>query len=108
SPSPSWGGWLSPKGRSRVGATLEANAARSIRPSPPGRCATTLPMKGREKQSLFGVPTRAELKRAALLSLITTALCLIWPLGALAQEAAQSGSAINIDLGTGAGLTQRV
>ncbi|GAA0765552.1 flagellar type III secretion system pore protein FliP [Brevundimonas olei] len=65
-------------------------------------------MKGREKQRLFGAPTRAELKRAALLSLITTALCLIWPLGALAQEAAQTGSAINIDLGTGAGLTQRV
>ena len=54
------------------------------------------------------MPSRAELKRAALLSLITTALCLVWPLGALAQEVAQSGSAIDIDLGTGAGLTQRV
>src|SRR5690606_23066112 len=41
-------------------------------------------------------------------SAITTALCLVWPLGALAQEAAQSGAALNIDLGTGAGLTQRV
>ena len=57
------------------------------------------------------MPSRAELKRAALLSLLTTALCLAWPLAALAQEAAQAaatGSAINIDLGTGAGLTERV
>ena len=61
-----------------------------------------------KRPALFGMPTRDELKRAALLSLITTALCLIWPLGALAQEAAQGGSAINIDLGSGAGLTQRV
>ena len=61
-----------------------------------------------KRPALFGMPTRAELKRAALLSLITAALCLVWPLGALAQEAAQGGSAINIDLGSGAGLTQRV
>ncbi|KAK0350943.1 hypothetical protein LTR94_026971, partial [Friedmanniomyces endolithicus] len=47
-------------------------------------------------------------KRAALLSLFTTLVCLAWPVCALAQEAAQSGSAINIDLGTGSGLTQRV
>ncbi len=57
---------------------------------------------------LFALPTRAELKRAALLSLVVTALCLVWPLGALAQEVAQGGSAINVDLGTGAGLTERV
>ena len=63
-------------------------------------------------KALFAIPTRAELKRAALLSLITTLVCLVWPLSALAQEAAQaaqgSGAAINVDLGTGAGLTQRV
>ncbi len=58
--------------------------------------------------SVFGTPTRAELKKAALLSLLTTLVCLAWPLGALAQEAAQTGSALNIDLGTGAGLTERV
>ena len=58
--------------------------------------------------SLFTVPTRAELKKAAFLSLITTLLCLIWPLAALAQDAAASGSSINVDLGTGAGLTERV
>ncbi len=67
-------------------------------------------MSGRP--AIFAMPTRDELKRAALLSLLTTALCLVWPLGALAQEAAQAaagtGSAINIDLGTGAGLTERV
>ena len=60
------------------------------------------------KPALFATPTGAELKRAALLSLVTTLVCLAWPLGALAQEAAQSGAALNIDLGTGAGLTQRV
>ena len=62
--------------------------------------------------SIFVMPTRAELKRAAWLSLVTTLLCLAWPLAALAQEAAQAaggtGSSINVDLGTGAGLTQRV
>jgi flagellar biosynthetic protein FliP len=106
SPSPSWGGWLARSAR-RVGALAPIKRrARIIKPSPPGRSATTLPIKGRE--SVFALPSRAELKRAALLSLITTALCLVWPLGALAQEAAQSGSAINIDLGTGSGLTQRV
>ena len=57
---------------------------------------------------MFSSPTAAELKRAALLSLFTTLVCLAWPIAALAQEAAQSGSAINIDLGSGAGLTQRV
>ena len=60
------------------------------------------------RPAVFALPTRAELKRAALLSLVATALCLLWPLAALAQEAAQTGSAINIDLGTGSGLTERV
>ncbi|MFC0634925.1 flagellar type III secretion system pore protein FliP [Brevundimonas balnearis] len=60
-----------------------------------------------DRLRILALPTRAELKRAALLSLITTLVCLAWPLAALAQEAA-SGSAINIDLGTGAGLTERV
>ena len=61
--------------------------------------------------SLFAIPNRAELKRAAILSLLTTLLCLAFPLVALAQEAAAAaagGSAINIDLGTGAGLSERV
>ncbi len=60
------------------------------------------------RPAILAVPTRQELKRAALLSLITTAFCLVWPLSALAQAAAQGGSAINIDLGTGSGLTTRV
>ncbi|MFN7360305.1 flagellar type III secretion system pore protein FliP [Brevundimonas sp.] len=60
------------------------------------------------KSGLLAPPTRAELKRAALLSLIVTALCLAWPIAALAQAAGGSGSALNIDLGTGAGLTERV
>ena len=62
-------------------------------------------------KAIFVTPTKAELKRAALLSLLTTLLCLAWPLGALAQDVAAvdaGGSAINIDLGTGAGLTERV
>jgi flagellar biosynthetic protein FliP len=65
-------------------------------------------VKLRLASSIFTVPTRAELKKAALLSLVTTLVCLAWPLAALAQEAAQTGSALNIDLGTGAGLTERV
>ena len=60
------------------------------------------------KLSWWGAPTGAELKRAAILSLFTTLVCLVWPVAALAQQAAQGGSAINIDLGNGAGLTQRV
>ena len=60
------------------------------------------------KPALFVKPTGAEIKRAALLSLFTTLVCLAWPVAALAQQAAQCGSALNIDLGTGAGLTQRV
>ena len=46
-------------------------------------------------------PTKAELRRAALISLIITVFSLIVPAVALAQ-------AVNIDLGTGAGLTDRV
>lgn len=57
---------------------------------------------------LFVVPTRAELVKAAKLSLIATLLCMLWPLGAFAQDVASGGAAINVDLGTGAGLTERV
>ncbi len=46
-------------------------------------------------------PTGGELRRAALVSLITTLFSLVVPAVALAQ-------AVNIDLGTGAGLTDRV
>ena len=64
------------------------------------------------RPAVFALPTRTELKRALRLSLIVTlvslTLGLILPVAAIAQEAAQSGSAINIDLGTGAGLTERV
>ena len=49
----------------------------------------------------FHRPTAAELRRAALLSLATTLASLVVPTVALAQ-------AVNIDLGTGAGLTDRV
>ncbi len=60
---------------------------------------------------LFAMPTREEFRRALRLSLITTLFCLIWPAAALAQDLvtqAGSGSSLNIDLGTGAGLTERV
>jgi flagellar biosynthesis protein FliP len=64
------------------------------------------------RPAVLALPTRAELKRALRLSLIVTlvslSLGLILPVAAIAQEAAQSGSAISIDLGTGAGLTERV
>lgn len=60
------------------------------------------------RPAIFAMPTREEFKRAFLLSLVTTLICLAWPLAALAQEAAQSGAALNVDLGTGAGLTERV
>ena len=43
------------------------------------------------RPKLFALPTRAELKRAALLSLIVTALCLVWPIAALAQAAGGAG-----------------
>ena len=51
---------------------------------------------------LFVKPTRAELKRAGIISAFVTMACMAWPVAALAQ------SAINVDLGTGAGLSERV
>jgi flagellar biosynthetic protein FliP len=51
--------------------------------------------------SLLRRPTWAEVRRAAVVSLITTLFSLIVPAVALAQ-------AVNIDLGNGAGLTDRV
>src|SRR5436190_2766171 len=51
--------------------------------------------------SLFQIPTRAELRRALALSAITTAGFLVFPAIAAAQ-------AVNIDLGNGQGLTERV
>ena len=65
------------------------------------------PKRPRTRAAILALPTRQELKRAALLSLLATLASLVWPIAALAQEVA-SGSAINIDLGTGAGLTERV
>lgn len=62
-------------------------------------------------KAIFVIPTRAELLRALKLSALAALICLAWPIAAFAQDAAQaaaSGSAINIDLGTGAGLTERV
>ncbi len=76
-----------------------------LRPSTASRSPS--PRLRRREEKLFGIPTREELKRAAWLSLLTTLACLAWPIAALAQEAA-TGSAINIDLGTGSGLTERV
>ncbi|MDO1559626.1 flagellar type III secretion system pore protein FliP [Brevundimonas sp. 2R-24] len=58
---------------------------------------------------LLKLPTKAELKRAALLSLVCVVASWIFPLAAFAQDAAQgAGPAVNINLGTGAGLTERV
>ena len=55
----------------------------------------------RQLASCLHKPTWAEVRRAALISLITTAFSLVVPAVALAQ-------AVNIDLGNGAGLTDRV
>ncbi|HEY4031925.1 MAG TPA: flagellar type III secretion system pore protein FliP [Caulobacteraceae bacterium] len=51
-----------------------------------------------------------DLKQAAVLSVIITLASLVFPVGALAQAAgaAAGNSAININLGTGAGLTDRI
>ena len=49
-----------------------------------------------------------DLKRALVLSAIITVACLAFPISALAQAAAAGNSAININLGTGAGLTDRI
>jgi flagellar biosynthetic protein FliP len=51
--------------------------------------------------SLFHKPTAAELRRAAAISLATTLFSLVVPAVAVAQQ-------VNINLGTGAGLTDRV
>ena len=48
-----------------------------------------------------GLPPAEDLRRAFMLSLATTLGCLVFPAMAAAQ-------AVNIDLGTGAGLTERV
>ena len=54
-------------------------------------------------------PTRAEMKRAAIISAVTTLAALVFPAFALAQAAAGGGAAaLNISLGSGAGLTDRV
>ena len=58
------------------------------------KVVTTLP-------SLIHLPTRDEMGRALRLSLIVTLGCMIFPAVAAAQ-------AVNLDLGNGAGLTQRV
>jgi flagellar biosynthetic protein FliP len=60
--------------------------------------------------SIFTVPTRDELKRAAGLSLLTTLFCLMLAAGRLrpGRRGRRRGSSINVDLGTGAGLTERV
>jgi flagellar biosynthetic protein FliP len=58
--------------------------------------AARLARKGRLSRTL-----KADLKRAFLLSLITTLGALIWPAVAAAQS-------INLDLGTGGGLTERI
>ena len=63
----------------------------------------------RQRQKIFAVPTRAEFLNALKLSALTTLICLAWPLAAFAQDVAGGGgAAINVDLGSGAGLTERV
>ena len=58
-------------------------------------------MVRRKLPAIFVLPTREELKRALSLSLITTLAFLVFPAIAAAQ-------AVNIDLGSGQGLTERV
>ncbi len=55
----------------------------------------------RKLPPIFALPSRQDLKRAAMISLITTLGCLVFPAIAAAQ-------AVNLDLGTGGGLTERV
>ena len=55
----------------------------------------------RPRPALLALPTRAELIRAAKLSAIVTLFAVAWPAIALAQT-------LNVDVGTGAGLTERV
>ena len=54
-----------------------------------------------ERLSIFKRPAFADIRRAALISLITAVCCAIPTAAALAQN-------INIDVGSGAGLTDRV
>jgi flagellar biosynthesis protein FliP len=56
---------------------------------------------GQALREMVHCPTKTEFRRAALISLVTTLVSLAVPAVALAQ-------AVNIDLGTGAGLTDRV
>src|SRR4051812_46393780 len=69
---------------------------RNPSPSPP---PPESPMA--EAHPIFHLPSRAELKRAGLISLITTVGCMLPTAAAMAQN-------INIDVGSGAGLTDRV
>ena len=55
----------------------------------------------RETMSRFGAPETADLRRAGLIALAATAATVLHPSLAMAQ-------AINLDLGTGGGLTDRV
>jgi flagellar biosynthetic protein FliP len=57
------------------------------------------PLPARPK--LIVTPHRADLRRALILAAITTAGSLVWPAIAAAQ-------ALNIDLGSGGGLTERI
>src|SRR5262249_31206245 len=67
----------------------------------PRRPSVAEPRRALRKLPLFKRPEFAELKRAALISLLTTLAFLIPSSLAMAQ-------AINVDLGSGAGLTDRV
>ena len=62
----------------------------------------------RPAMKLFALPTRAELKRALKLSALTTALCFCLSLVAMFVPGTALAQAVNVDLGTGAGLTERV
>ena len=68
-------------------------------------------------QAYFARFDPEDIRRAAVLSVIITLASLVFPIGALAQAAAAAAaggaggagnSAININLGTGAGLTDRI
>ncbi|MFY7850799.1 MAG: flagellar type III secretion system pore protein FliP [Brevundimonas sp.] len=103
---------------SRMGRWLRALASRrrgsGCREEPLRHSASlraTSPSLRDREEKWWVIPTRAALLRALKLSALATLICLAWPIAAFAQDAAQaaaSGSAINIDLGTGAGLTERV
>jgi flagellar biosynthetic protein FliP len=53
------------------------------------------------REAIFKRVHADDLKKAAALSFLITLACMIWPAMALAQE-------VNVNLGTGAGLTERV